>query len=459
MMDTALRRTIAITSLGFVMVQLDVTIVNVALAKIGIALGTSISGLQWMVDAYTIAIASMMISAGAIGDRMGARRTFLLGMIVFSLSSLACGIAKTGDVLVVFRVIQGIGAAMVLPCSLSLLNFACVGSKKNKSQAIGLWNAAGGLAIIAGPVLGGLFVETIGWRSIFLINVPIGAIVVFMARRHLRETRLVSKTNFDYPGQLMAMLTLITLTGGIIEVGAMGWTFYRSIILAVVSSTMIAVFIAIESNTKHPLLPLQFFKNITFCASTLAGLVNNTAYYGIIFVASIYFQRALMYSPVQAGLAFIPLTGTGVISNLIGSRIAGVRGPRLPMVAGFLLASIGCILLTNIDQTTSYPHLIGGLALIPLGLGLAIPPMTYALLSTVPEERAGIASGVFNTVRQVGGAIGVAIFGSLVAGNTQHIVDGVHKIFFSCAGLLIAGAIISFIGIQRCVAFNTLRQN
>lgn len=162
---------------------------------------------------------------------------------------------------------------------------------------------------------------------------------------------------------------------------------------------------------------------------------------------------------MQAGLAFIPLTGTGVISNLIGSRMAAIRGPRLPMVMGFFLASIGCLLLTDINETTFYTHLIGGLAMIPLGLGLAIPPMTYALLSTVPRERAGIASGVFNTVRQVGGAIGVAIFGSLVAGDMQQIVDGIHKIFFSCAILLVAGGIISFIGIQERAFFDELREN
>jgi len=458
-MNTALRRTIAITSLGFVMVQLDVTIVNVALAKIGIALNTSISGLQWMVDAYTIAIASMMISAGAIGDRLGARKTFVLGMIVFSLSSLACGLAQTGEALVAFRVIQGLGAAMILPCSLSLLNFACGNDGKSKSKAIGLWNAAGGVAIIAGPILGGLFVETIGWRSIFLVNVPIGAFVIYMAKIHIQETKLVSQNNFDFFGQILIVLALITLTGGVIEIGALGWTIYRSAALIIISSMMIGGFIIFESRTKHPMLPLYFFKNITFCTSAIAGFINNSVYYGIIFVASIYFQRALMYSPLQAGLAFIPLTGTGVISNLIGSRIAASRGPRLPMVMGFFLASIGCILLVDISATTCYTHLISGLALIPLGLGLAIPPMTYAFLSTVPKERAGIASGVFNTVRQVGGAIGVAIFGSLVAGDTQQIVAGVHTIFFTCAILLVAAAVISFIGIQRRAAFDKIAQN
>jgi DHA2 family methylenomycin A resistance protein-like MFS transporter len=458
-MNLALRRTIAITSLGFVMVQLDVTIVNVALAKIGIALNTSISGLQWMVDAYTIAIASTMMSAGAVGDRFGARKTFVLGMIVFSLSSLACGLAQTGAALVAFRVTQGLGAAMILPCSVSLLNFACGNNLKDKSRALGWWNAAGGVAIIAGPILGGLFVETIGWRSIFLINIPIGAFVIYVTKIHLQETKLVSQSSFDFLGQILIILTLITLTGGVIEIGALGWNIYRAMALIVISLIMIGCFVLVESRKKSAMLPLHFFKNITFCTAAIAGFVNNSVYYGVIFAASIYFQRALMYSPLQAGLAFIPLTGTGVISNLIGSRIAAGRGPRLPMVVGFFLASIGCFMLVGVNETTPYTHLIGGLALIPLGLGLAIPPMIYALLSTVPKERAGIASGVFNTVRQVGGAIGVAIFGALVAGDTQQIVKGVHTIFFTCSILLVGAAVISFIGIQRHVAIGKVTQN
>jgi len=458
-MNAALRRTIAITSLGFVMVQLDATIVNVAMAKIGISLNVSIYGLQWMVDAYTISVAAMLISAGAIGDRFGARKTFVLGMIVFSLASLACGLAKTGAALVAFRVIQGIGAAMILPCSLSLLNFACAKNGKNKSQAIGLWNAAGGLAIIAGPVLGGICVETIGWRSIFLINVPIGAAVVYLTKHHIQESKLISNKSLDLFGQFTVISTLLVLTGGIIEIGSVGWTIYRSFGLVFASSIMVLIFIVIEARTKNPMLPLYLFKNRTFCTSAFAGFINNTVYYGIIFVASIYFQRALMYSPLQAGLAFIPLTGTGVISNLIGSRMAATRGPRAPMAIGFFLASVGCLFLTGINETTCYAHLIGGLAMIPLGLGLAIPPMTYALLSTVPQERAGIASGVFSTLRQVGGAIGVAIFGSLVAGDAQQIVDGIHTIFFSCAILLVAGGIVSWIGIQRPAVFKELRES
>lgn len=441
--------TIAATSLGFVIIQLDVTIVNVALVQIGKNLDTTITGLQWVVDAYTLAFATLLMSGGAFGDRSGGRRIFVAGFVVFALSSAMCGLAHTSTQLIAARAIQGLGAALIVPNSLALLNDACAGNSAVRARALGLWNAAGGLAVAAGPVVGGLLLTLSGWRSIFLVNLPICALGIWLARFIKETPPHEPKTPIDIPGQLCAIIAVLALTASIIEGGASSW--WQPAVLAGCATALIAGigFIAIERRTTHPMLPLHLFSRPSFSTATCAGFLNNFAYYGLVFVLSLYFQSIRHYSTIQTGLAFVPLTGTVTVSNLLGSRLASKSGPRLPMVAGFAIAAIAYASLYGIDVDTPYALMLVPLAAIPFGLGLAIPAMTAALLASVERQRAGIASATFTTVRQIGGALGVAVFGAIVAAAGNASMAGIQCVFVVCACSSALACTLSLIGIGR----------
>ena len=447
---SSLPLTLAATSLGFVIVQIDVMIVNGALVEIGGRLNASISTLQWIIDAYVLVFASLLMSSGALGDQFGSKRLFLWGFGIFSVASLGCGIAQTAAQLITFRVLQGVGAALIIPNSLALLNHACAGNSSTRARALGLWNAAGGLATAASPIIGGILISSIGWRSIFLVNLPIGMLGIWLTYRFVDDTSTSSPCHrIDLPGQLLTIISLFSMTASVIAAGTIGWTDWR--VIGGFSLTLIAgwAFIRVEASSQHPMLLLEFFRSARFSASVVTGFLNNLAYYGLIFVLGLFFQNILHYSPLETGFAFIPLAGGAVVSNLIGSRIAAERGPRLPMISGFLIAAIGYASLHGINENTCYLEMLCPFILIPFGLGLAITPMTTALLSTVDQARSGIASAVFTTVRQTGGAIGVAIFGTLISGHISTNVRGVQTAFVICACLSLIAAGISVIWIGQ----------
>lgn len=438
--------TIAATSLGFVVVQVDVLIVNTALVEIGNSLDANVSSLQWIVDAYVLVYASLLISSGALGDQFGSRRMFLWGFGFFSMASLVCGVAQTTTHLIVFRALQGLGAALIIPNALALLNHACAGSSSARAFAFGLWNTVGGLATAASPIIGGILIDLIGWRSIFLVNIPIGFLGIWLTSRFVYNRSEPSAHSYiDLPGQLLVIISLFSLITSIISAGTVGWIDWQ-----VISGLLLALiagytFIWVETKSQNPMLPLRFFRNTRFLASLITGFLNNFTYYGLIFILSIFFQNILHYSVLQAALAFIPLTGGATISNLIGSFIAARSGPRLPMILGFLIAAAGYGSLYNIAEATHYLIMLFPFILIPFGLGLAIPPMTTALLSTVDQKCSGIASAVFMSMRQIGGAIGVAVFGTLINEHVSANVRGVQIIFIICACLSLIAAGISAI--------------
>jgi MFS transporter, DHA2 family, methylenomycin A resistance protein len=436
--------TIAATSLGFVLVQLDVSVLNVALARIGTAVGVGVTGLQWVVDAYAITFASLLLAAGALGDRVGARRAYIGGFALFVLASLACGLAPAAIVLIAARAVQGIGAALLVPCSLALLTHACGDDVRARGRAISLWTAAASVALSAGPVLGGVLVDTLGWRSIFLLNAPIGVCGIWLTWRVVAETP-ASGGGFDPAGQTLALLALLGLTSGVIEGGRLG--FASPLVLSGLGLGLLCGigFVAVEARGREPMLPLGFFRNRTFSAATLVGLFINLALYGVIFVLGLYLQQVRGYSPMLAGLAFLPFPIALGIANVAAGPIGNRFGLSLPMALGLLVGGVGYWLLRHLDSMTPYPSMLPGLVLIPLGVGLAVPLMTTALLSTVPQSRSGIASGVLNTVRQAGGAIGVALFGALMAGRG---IPGVQSAFVISAGLLACAAVTAGIGVQ-----------
>ena len=433
-------------SLGFLLVQLDVSIVNVALANMGATLQTGVTGLQWVVDAYALTFASLLLSAGALGDRVGARRTFIAGLAVFLAASLGCALAPNTTTLILARALQGAGASTLVPCSLALLNHAARDDARARARAIALWTASGSIGLALGPVLGGVLITLFGWRSVFAVNLPIGAAAIWLAVRYVSEAP-THHAGADRRGQILAVASLFCLTGAVIEAGPLGWS--SPVVLAMLGLAIAgaAGFIRTEQCSAHPMLPLGFFRHPTFAAATAIGFLLNLSLYGALFVLGLYFQQTLYWSPLRSGIALLPFAAAIFMANIATGRLVAIASPRVIMTSGLLVAALGVGLLHGINGATPYGAILPGLILLPLGIGVAVPVMTASLLATVPKARAGVASGVLNAVRQAGGAIGVALFGALLAGAGSGVADA----FALAAALLVMAAITaaSFIGAGR----------
>jgi DHA2 family methylenomycin A resistance protein-like MFS transporter len=403
-------------SFAFIIVQLDVTIVNVALPEIGRELGASVSALQWVVDAYTLGFAVFLLSAGVFGDRFGARRVFLSGFALFTLASLACAMAPGALALNLARAVQGVGAALLVPSSLAILNAAYAHDRAQLAKAIAWWTAAGGVSIAAGPVLGGLLMSLAGWRSIFWVNIPICVLGFWLTLRVVPALRgKDTARSFDLVGQVLAIVALTAFVGAVIEFNALGASSHLlqgALLAALVAAVL---FVRSQQRSASPMLPLGLFRDIGFSGAVLFGVLVNFAYYGVIFVLSFYLQKVRGFSVMHAGLVFLPLTGTFIISNIASGRMQARLGSRTPMIVGGLIGAAGYALLGlfGVSNDATFLEMLPGLALIPGGMGLAVPAMTTSILSSVDRSQAGTASAVLNTARQVGGAMGVAIFGAM----------------------------------------------
>ncbi len=443
-MPAALRWILAATCFGFVMVQLDVTIVNVALPRIGAELGTGTAGLQWVVDAYTLTFAVLLLSAGVLGDRFGSKRAYLAGFLLFTAASLGCAAAPGGPALIIARALQGAGAALLVPSSLALLNHATVHDRALRARAIGIWTAASAAAIASGPLLGAVLLGAFGWRSIFYANLPlcaIGCAVTLRAVPRNEHDALAHK--LDLPGQLLAIAALTGLTGAVIEFRPLGGG--HPLVLAGFALAVICggAFVAIERRAAAPMLPLGFFTLPNVSAATVFGILVNLTYYGIIFVLSFYLQQARGYSPLQTGFAYLPLTLSFVGANLTSGWMAGRYGSRMPMLLGALVGLTGFCLLHRLGADTPFVRMLPAFILIPTGMGLAVPAMTTAILSSVEPARSGTASGVLNAARQAGGAMGIAIFGALAGGSVDRIIPGLRAAALVSAGLLAVAALLA----------------
>jgi DHA2 family methylenomycin A resistance protein-like MFS transporter len=431
----SVRGTLVATSLGFAVVQLDVSVVNVAIKPIGASLGGGLSDLQWVVSAYTLAFAAFILSAGALGDRVGAKRIFVIGFGVFTVASAACGLAPTIAALIVTRVLQGAGAALLVPCSLTLLNHAYPEASQ-RARAIGLWAAGASTALAAGPLVGGVVTATLGWRAIFFINAPIGLTGIVLTIRAATETPRSSQHGLDIPGQLTASLSLAALAAATIEGGSHGFANPLVIGAYVVAVLMAVAFVTIEHRRSSPMLPLGLFRSITFSSATAVGLLINIAFYGLIFVLSLFFQRGQHLSPLQAGLEFAPMTAAVMAANLLARRPTARLGPWPVIAIGAALVGLGLVALLDTQTGSSYAAMVIQLLVIGFGLGLIVPTMTSALLGSVEPARSGVASGTLNSARQVGSVIGVAVYGSLLAHG--HLTSGLHLALWVSAGLALA---------------------
>ncbi|MEK7915545.1 MFS transporter [Burkholderia contaminans] len=448
---SALARVVATVSTGFVVTQLDVTIVNIALAHLAGDLHLPVAGLQWVVDAYTLAFAVLMLSGGALGDRFGARRLYISGLVLFALASLACGAASAPAMLIAARALQGVGAAAMLPNSLALLNDACRHDPHLRARAVGWWTAAGSISIAAGPVVGGVLIAAWGWRGIFLVNLPLcaaglAAAFAWIPARGTAAPAAASRSirALDLRGQFIAIAMLAALTGAVIEWRPLGFTHPVVAGGFALAALAALAFVAVEARTATPMLPLSLFRHRTFSAAVLFGICVNLTYYGTVFVLALYLQRARGESALQAGLAFLPLTGGFLLSNLASGRVVARHGPRAPMLAGALVAALGYGSLHFVDASTPLAALLVPFLLIPTGMGFAVPAMTTAVLASVAPERAGIASAVLNTARQAGGAMGVAAFGALAGGGgAAQVVSGLRIETAVSVALLVTAALLA----------------
>ncbi|QNK63833.1 MFS transporter [Pedobacter sp. PAMC26386] len=431
------------TSLAFVVSQLDVSIVNIALPQISKSFSADISALQWIVDAYTIAFAVLMLSAGSMSDLLGSKRIFQIGLLVFGIASIGCGLAWNPISLIGFRVLQGMGAATMIPSSLSILNQEFSHDQKLRSKAVALWTAAGGVSIAAGPILGGLLIHLSNWRMIFLVNIPLCLIGIFLSVK-LRESEKHPDKGFDIPGQLVWMLALTALTGSIIEWHSLGFTHPLIFGGLLFSAAMLIWFIRIEQKAASPILPLDLFNSSSFNVLIFLGITFNSAYYGTVFVLSLYLQDVLHYASLNAGLAFLPLTAGFIISNLISARLMAKYGIRIPILAGLFISIIGFAGLMIATANTPYWQLFFPFITIPLGMGLAVPAMTTGILAGVTKTRSGTASAVLNTTRQAAGAMGVAIFGAMANGGTTAIVYAITASAIISVCILLCSASLIF---------------
>jgi MFS transporter, DHA2 family, methylenomycin A resistance protein len=431
--------TLAAMSLGYGVVQLDVTIVNTALNAIGTSLGGGVAELQWVVSAYTIAFAAFILTAGALGDRIGSKRIFIAGFALFTAASVACALAPNAAILISARCVQGLAAAILVPNSLALLSHAYT-DEKARGRAVGIWAAGASVALTAGPFVGGGLITLVGWRSIFLVNLPIGLAGLWLAWRFAGETTRSPQRGIDLPGQVTAVAALGLLAGAIIEGGSLGWSSPFVIAGFVASAIFAVLFVWREARAPQPMLPLQLFRNRMFALTSLIGLLVNVAIYGLIFVLSLYFQQVNGLSAFETGLAFVPMMGAVLPVNLAAPRVTEYIGAPATIAAGAVLSAAGCLATLGIEAGTSYWAICLQLIAMSTGLGLLVPPLTSTLLGSVEKSRSGIAAGVLNATRQTGSVLGVALFGSLV-GRSAAFMAGLHASLVIAAGVLLIAAV------------------
>lgn len=424
--------------LGYFMIILDTTIVTVALPAMRRDLHTGVSGLQWVVDGYTLLFATLLLAGGALGDRCGARRVFQLGQLLFVAASAACAVAPTVVVLVLARLLQGIGAALAVPASLALLRVTFE-DVEDRARVVGIWGGIAGVAAAGGPVVGGILVSAVSWRAVFLVNVPIGLAGIALTARHVAAPEGRPR-GLDPVAQVVAITALAALTVSLIEGERAGWKSASVLTGFAVFLVGNASFVALERHSRDPMLPLALFRDSTFAGATLVGILINLGFYGELFVLNLYFQQVLGYSPVRAGVALLPQMAMAFIASPLSGRFtARVGGPRVTMLAGLCLGGAGLLGLIVSDVHTPYAMLVVPLLAAGFGMAFTMPAATTAVVEAAPVERAGLASGVINAARQVGGVVGVAVLGDLVRAGS--FVTGLHVAMAVAGVSFLSGAV------------------
>ncbi|VXB44853.1 MFS transporter [Aeromicrobium sp. 9AM] len=419
---------LTVMCVGYFLVLLDVTIVNVALPRLGDDLGTGVAGLQWVVDGYAVAFASLLLASGAAGDRLGHRRIVLLGLTVFGLASAACTMAPTPEVLIGARIAQGVGGALLLPGTLAVIADAYP-DRQGQARAIGVWAGIGGLALPAGPLCGGLLVQTAGWRAVFAINLPIVLVAAIVAHRVVPGTSHRSTTPTDRLGTVLGVVLLSATTLAVIEAGHAGLAPLTGI-AAAVAALALGAFVVAERRSPHPMLPPALWRRPAFAAANVAAGVMNLGTLGMLFLLTAYLQTVQDRNALQAGIAVLPLFLPLVVLGPLSGRLTARLGPRVPMLTGLVIAAAGFALICGWSASTTYARLFPALLVWGIGLGVLTPAVVSAAVGAVEPGRSGLASGVNNTARQAGGAVGIALYGAVAgpAARPATFISGLHAL-------------------------------
>jgi DHA2 family methylenomycin A resistance protein-like MFS transporter len=434
-------------SLGYFMVLLDMTVVSVALPAIRAELGGGISGLQWVVNAYTIVFAGLLLSMGSFADKIGAKRVYMGGLVLFLATSAICVVVSLLGMLIGLRAILGVGGAALMPASLTLLVHAYP-EPTERAKALGIWAAVTGAAMAAGPVVGGLLVDSFGWRSIFLLNVPLAVISLILTILFVRETEHKVQKSYDIGGQITAIVAIAALSFGLMEGNTYGW--HAPFIFTVFGLALLGamLFLIFEAKGKLPLLPLQLFKNKTVSAGMLTGMAINIGLSGILFVLPLFFQQVRGLSAHMTGLLLLPMMIPLAFNPILTGRIVGRIGSRIPMTFGFSLGAVGTLLQVWTEVNTSYVITMLGLMLFGFGVSFTIPSLMAAVISSVPKDQTGAVSGALNSSRQLGSTLGVAILGSILSSRASFM-DGMHLSLIVTTAILFGGSVLSFAFIGR----------
>jgi EmrB/QacA subfamily drug resistance transporter len=442
-----------ISCMGLFVAGLDVTIVNVALPSIASSLHSSVSGLQWTADAYSVVMAGLMTLFGSAGDRWGRKRMLVAGLAVFSAGSLASGLAPGVAALVAFRALQAVGGAMLNPVAVSIITNTFT-DPRERAQAVGVRGAVYGISLALGPILGGVLVSAAGWRSIFWVNVPIGAIAVLLAVRYIPESRAPRPRRFDAVGQVLVAVLLVALTYGIIEGPGQGWASSSVIACFAAAAVSLAGLVRSESRQSEPLIDLRFFRSVPFSSAGAIAVLAFGAFGGALFLNTLYLQDVRLLSPLHAGLETLPLAVMVMAGSLLSGRMVASRGPRPALIASGVSSVIGCAVLAGTTGTTAYPQLLAGYILFGFGFGLVNTPVTHTAVSGMPRAQAGIAAAIASSSRQLGQTLGVAVAGAIVAGGPPHagFVPASHAAWWAltaCSGLVL---LLGFLATTRRAA-------
>jgi EmrB/QacA subfamily drug resistance transporter len=441
--------TLAAVSFGLFMIMLDHTVVNVALPSIQRDLDADLSELQWIVTGYALTFASLMLVGGKAADAYGRRRIFVVGIVVFTAASLLCGLATSSEMLIGARVLQGAGAALMNPATLSII--AATFPPRERGTAIGIWAGVSALALAIGPLVGGLITEHISWHWIFFVNVPVGVLGIAASYVFIDESRDETHASLDLPGLATSAIGLFALTYGLIEANTFGWTSARIIGAFALAVVSLVSFVVIERRRREPMLPLELFRSGTYTGANLVVLLVALAMFGVFFFVSLYMQNILGYSAVETGAAFLPLTILIILVAPVAGRTSDRLGSRGLMTAGMLCIALQLVLFSRLSAEASFWNLLPALLIGGVGMGLTMTPGAAAATRSVPVDKAGVGAAVLNSARQVGGTMGIAIMGAIVAAEVggqqtpEAFMRGFERALLVAAGIALVGAIVAFV--------------
>jgi EmrB/QacA subfamily drug resistance transporter len=445
--------TLAAVSFGLFMIMLDNTVVNVALPSIQADIGADLSELQWIVTGYALSFAALMLIGGKLADAYGRRLIFVVGIVVFTLASLWCGLADSGNMLIIARIVQGAGAALMNPATLSII--AATFPPKERGMAIGIWAGVSALALAIGPLLGGLLTEHLSWHWIFFVNVPIGVVAIAASYLLITESKDSTHVSLDLPGLGTSALGLFALTYGLIEANAYGWSSARIVGSFVVAVVSLTAFVVIERRRRAPMLDLSLFRSGTYAGANIAMLLTALSMFGVFFFVSLYMQNVLGYSAVQAGAAFLPMTLMIILVAPIAGKSSDKYGSRWLMTIGMVLLGVQLLYLSQLDAGASFWNLLPGFLVGGLGMALTMTPTAAAATRAVPVEKSGVGSAVLNAMRQVGGSVGIALMGAIVAAEAsgrpgvEGFMAGYERALFVAALIAFAGSIVAFVLVRQ----------